>query len=228
MAALLRAVPVRQRQSEHSTSFLSWNQPHAHAGSGYTGCSPSLQLAELSGSYESDGPSRVACREGVHVVYPMGAPGSAYNPIGDADAPGPPHDVRPALPATCKQSASCFFFAFGLSKRACFCCRQAEPMDAHCMRSGPQIPCHSMCLALVHEGRLHDNCIGAQGGLGSLRPVSVQDCQVACEMAQPACTSFAYNEVMAACFLKRGGGRATCISPTSICTEQVQGVGDTQ
>lgn len=60
-----------------------------------------------------------------------------------------------------------------------------------------------------------------QGGLGSLRPVSVQDCQVACEMAQPACASFAYNELMAACFLKRGGGRATCISPTSVCTEQV-------
>ena len=40
-------------------------------------------------------------------------------------------------------------------------------------------------------------------------------------MAQPACASFAYNAVMAACFLKRGGGRATCISPTSVCTEQV-------
>ena len=64
-------------------------------------------------------------------------------------------------------------------------------------------------------------CTDLQGGMGSLRAVSVQDCQVACEMAQLACTSFAYNAVMAACFLKRGGGRATCISPTSICTEQV-------
>lgn len=59
-----------------------------------------------------------------------------------------------------------------------------------------------------------------QGGMGSLRPASLRDCQVACEMAQPACTSLSYNAVMAACFLKRGGGRATCISPTTFCTEQ--------
>ena len=59
-----------------------------------------------------------------------------------------------------------------------------------------------------------------QGGMGSLRPASPQDCQVACEMAQPACTSFSYNAVLAACFLKRGGGRVTCVSPTTACTEQ--------
>lgn len=62
----------------------------------------------------------------------------------------------------------------------------------------------------------------AQGGMGSLWPVTPQDCQVACEMAQPACTSFSYNAVLAACFLKRGGGRMTCVSPTTPCTEQAR------
>jgi len=41
-------------------------------------------------------------------------------------------------------------------------------------------------------------------------------------MAQPACTSFAYNAELRACFLKRGGGRATCASPTTVCAEQAR------
>ena len=51
------------------------------------------QLAALTGRYASDGPSRVACTEGEGVPYPAGAPGFAYDPIGDASAAGSPHDV---------------------------------------------------------------------------------------------------------------------------------------
>ena len=53
-------------------------------------------------------------------------------------------------------------------------------------------------------------------------PVSVQDCEVACEMAQPECTSFSYNPVLTQCFLKQGGGRATCNSLTTPCYEANQ------
>ena len=53
-------------------------------------------------------------------------------------------------------------------------------------------------------------------------PVSVQDCEVACEMAQPECTSFSYNPTLTACFLKQGGTRATCNSPATPCYEANQ------
>lgn len=53
-------------------------------------------------------------------------------------------------------------------------------------------------------------------------PVSVQDCEIACEVAQPECTSFSYNSVLTQCFLKQGGGRATCDSPTTPCYEANQ------
>lgn len=53
-------------------------------------------------------------------------------------------------------------------------------------------------------------------------PVSVQDCEVACEMAQPECTSFSYNPTLTACFLKQGGTRATCSSPNTPCYEANQ------
>ena len=170
----------------------------ACAGDGHTSCSPGLQLAELSGSYESEGPNRVACNEGASVAYPAGAPGFAYDPIGDADAPGSPHAVRPALPAQ-------------------DCHHERQRTSSHTAYLDHLFSMGSSAL----QGVSRASAQILQGGLGSLRPVSVQDCQVACEMAQPACTSFAYNAVMAACFLKRGGGRATCISPTSICNEQV-------
>ncbi len=81
-----------------ATLNLYLSLSRARAGDGYTGCSPSMQLAELSGSYETDGPSRVACSEGASVTYPAGAPGFAYDPIGDANAAGSPHAVRSALP----------------------------------------------------------------------------------------------------------------------------------
>ncbi|CAL5227333.1 g10275 [Coccomyxa viridis] len=60
------------------------------------------------------------------------------------------------------------------------------------------------------------------GGAGSVLPVSVQDCEVACEMAQPECTSFSYNPTLTACFLKQGGTRATCSSPNTPCYEANQ------
>lgn len=53
-------------------------------------------------------------------------------------------------------------------------------------------------------------------------PVSVQDCEVACEMVQPECTSFSYNPTLTACFLKQGGTRATCNSPATPCYEANQ------
>ena len=53
-------------------------------------------------------------------------------------------------------------------------------------------------------------------------PVSVQQCEIACEMAQPECTSFSYNPTLTACFLKQGGSRATCNSPATPCYEANQ------
>ncbi|KAK9806092.1 hypothetical protein WJX72_001044 [[Myrmecia] bisecta] len=46
------------------------------------------------------------------------------------------------------------------------------------------------------------------GGVGSLYPVSAQDCQVACLMA-PACDSLTYNPASQQCFLKSGGSSAS-------------------
>lgn len=48
-----------------------------------------------------------------------------------------------------------------------------------------------------------------QKGFGSVVPVSVQDCQIACETAA-GCDSFTYNPVQRQCFLKNGSGRTTC------------------
>lgn len=60
------------------------------------------------------------------------------------------------------------------------------------------------------EGITADKCPGSQGGFGSLLPVSVRDCQLACEAAQPACTAFSYNSVLQRCFLKNGAQRNIC------------------
>ena len=62
----------------------------------------------------------------------------------------------------------------------------------------------------------------AQGGGGSITPVSVQDCEIACEMAQPECTSFSYNPTVQQCFPKQGGERATCTSQYTPCYEANQ------
>ena len=97
LATLWCAQPVRGNQLKIITPPSPCSQLWAHAGDGYTSCSPGLQLAELSGSYESEGPSRVACNEGANVIYPAGAPGFAYDPIDDTNAPGSPRAVRPAL-----------------------------------------------------------------------------------------------------------------------------------
>ena len=61
-----------------------------------------------------------------------------------------------------------------------------------------------------------------QGGAGSIVPVSVQGCQIACEMLQPACTSFSYNPTVQQCFPKQGGQRATCASQYIPCYEANQ------
>lgn len=53
-------------------------------------------------------------------------------------------------------------------------------------------------------------------------PVGVQGCEVACEMAQPQCTSFSFNPTLQQCFLKNGGGRTTCTSQTTPCYEANQ------
>ncbi len=72
-------------------------------------------------------------------------------------------------------------------------------------------------LSHIEEFPLH-----MQGGAGSVLPVSVQECEIACEMAQPECTSFSYNPTLTACFLKQGGTRATCNSPATPCYEANQ------
>ncbi len=64
--------------------------------------------------------------------------------------------------------------------------------------------------------------VDAQGGAGSVTPVGVADCEIACEMAQPQCSSFSYNGVLQQCFLKSGGGRTTCVSQTVPCYEANQ------
>ena len=43
-----------------------------------------------------------------------------------------------------------------------------------------------------------------QDGAGSVLPVGVQGCEIACEMAQPQCTSFSFNPTLQQCFLKGG------------------------
>jgi hypothetical protein len=72
----------------------------ARAGDGYSGCSAEPQLATLGDRYVSDGPARVACREGAGVAYPAGAPGFAYDPTGAASAAGSPHSVCPCSKLT--------------------------------------------------------------------------------------------------------------------------------
>lgn len=77
-------------------------------------------------------------------------------------------------------------------------------------------------LLMCSQQIISKHTVRLQGGVGSVLPVSVQDCEVACEMAQPQCTSFSYNPVLTACFLKQGGARATCASPTTPCYEANQ------
>lgn len=48
-----------------------------------------------------------------------------------------------------------------------------------------------------------------QKGFGSITPVSVLDCQIACESAA-GCDAFSYNSVQRQCFLKNGASRTTC------------------
>eukprot|EP00884_Botryococcus_braunii_P009399 jgi/Botrbrau1/18460/Bobra.0072s0043.1 len=60
------------------------------------------------------------------------------------------------------------------------------------------------------------------GGYGSLAPVSVSQCQIACETAQPACTAFSYNSVLQQCFLKSGARRSTCQSQEQTCESSNQ------
>jgi hypothetical protein len=62
----------------------------------------------------------------------------------------------------------------------------------------------------------------AQDGAGTVTPVSLQGCEIGCEMAQPACTSFAYNPTLQQCFLKTGGQPATCTSQPTPCYEANQ------
>ena len=52
--------------------------------------------------------------------------------------------------------------------------------------------------------------------------VTLQGCQIACEMAQPACTSFSYNPTVQQCFPKQGGERPTCTSQYTPCYEANQ------
>ncbi len=93
------------------------------------------------------------------------------------------------------------------------CTRIDVSWSSHTGDALPYIVCH----ASSERGLWH-----AQGGAGSVLPVSVQDCEVACEMAQPQCTSFSYNPTLTACFLKQGGTRATCNSPNTPCYEANQ------
>ena len=76
--------------------------------------------------------------------------------------------------------------------------------------------------AMLCNANAEKNLWRMQGGAGSVLPVSVQDCEIACEMAQPECTSFSYNPTLTACFLKQGGTRATCNSPNTPCYEANQ------
>jgi len=48
-----------------------------------------------------------------------------------------------------------------------------------------------------------------QGGFGSQVAVSVQGCEIACELTV-GCDSFSYNGAQQACFLKNGGSKTTC------------------
>ncbi len=48
-----------------------------------------------------------------------------------------------------------------------------------------------------------------QGGFGSQVAVTVQGCQIACELTV-GCDSFSYNGAQQACFLKNGASKTTC------------------
>jgi PAN domain len=49
-----------------------------------------------------------------------------------------------------------------------------------------------------------------QNGFGTLLPVSVQGCQIACSMAGTACEAISYNPTLEACYLKAGGSATDC------------------
>ena len=49
-----------------------------------------------------------------------------------------------------------------------------------------------------------------QNGFGTLLPVSVQGCQIACSMASAACGAISYNPTLEACYLKAGGSATDC------------------
>jgi PAN domain len=49
-----------------------------------------------------------------------------------------------------------------------------------------------------------------QNGFGTLLPVSVQGCQIACSMAGTACEAISYNPTLEACYLKAGGSANDC------------------
>lgn len=62
-----------------------------------------------------------------------------------------------------------------------------------------------------------------QNGFGSLLPVSVQGCQIACAMTGAACNAVSYNPTLQACYLKAGTSAANCqarILPANILAQQ--------
>ena len=52
-------------------------------------------------------------------------------------------------------------------------------------------------------------CDVLQAGYGSVIPVSILGCQIACESAA-GCDSISYNAVVEECYLKNGASQATC------------------